>query len=254
MQILELVITSIVSGVVGAIVGIFFGMCRRELSYLRPMHKLLRDLASDSQNLNIFIGVFSIPQFSVVREKFTDVKVLELTNITEITSKESAESLSYVLSLLREVRSYRNLGVVNSEELRESDLNANIICIGGPATNKVTKRIIDSEEIWIPYKYLKEEEKIERIIGKKEEWTANEETDYGVIIKTENSCSPNKWIFILFGISGFGSVGACYFLWSRFKNLVDQFGNGPFGVLVKVNKKIGYASAAQVDSVIPAKQ
>ncbi|MBU7029407.1 MAG: hypothetical protein HXS48_20900 [Theionarchaea archaeon] len=249
MEIIEIIITAGLSGVIGAGTGILSNICWRKITYLRPIKKLLCDLANDSQKLKIFVPIFSIPQFAEVKDRITGRKAITLDNITEITSKDSAECLPYVLSLLREVRAHRNLEIVNSEEFRESDLDSNMICIGGPLTNKVTEKIMSSEESWMPYKYEKEEEKIIKVMTENREWVADLETDYGVIIKTKNPFFSGKWIFIFFGISGCGTVGAGYYFWSSFKDLVDQFGNRPFGIVVRVNRRIGYISATQVDYV-----
>lgn len=250
MEIIELVITAGLSGVIGAITGILTNICWRKATYLRPIRKLLCDLANDAQELKIFMPTFSIPPSAEVKDRISDRRVLTLDNITEITSKDSAECLSYILSLLREVRAHRNLEIVSSEEFRKSDLNSNIICIGGPITNKVTEKIMNSEESWMPYRYEKEEQRIKRVINENGEWIANLETDYGVIIKTRNPFFSGKWVFIFFGISGCASAGASYFFWSSFKDLVDQFGNRSFGIVVKVNRKIGYISATQVDYIV----
>lgn len=249
MDIIELITTAVLSGVIGAGTGILSNTCWRKITYLRPLKKLLCDLANDSHKLRIFMPVLSVPQFAEVRDRITDKKVLNLDNITKITSKDSAECLSYILSLLREIRAHRNLEIVNSEEFRESDLDSNLICIGGPLTNKVTEKIINSEESWMPYKYENEEGKIRKMIKENAEWSADIETDYGVIIKTRNPFSSGRWIFIFFGISGSASTGGSYFFWSNFKDLVDQFGNKPFGIVVRVNKEVGYISATQIDYV-----
>jgi hypothetical protein len=251
MEITELVITAGLGGVIGAGTGIISNICWRKITYLRPIKKLLCALANDSQRLKIFVRTFSIPQFAEVRDRISGKKAITLDNITEITSKDSAECLSYILSLLREVRAHRNLEIVNSDEFRESDLDSNMICIGGPITNKVTEKIMNSEESWMPYKYEKEEQKIRKVMSENGEWIADMETDYGVIIKTRNPFFSGKWIFIFFGISGCASAGASYFFWSSFKDLVDQFGNKSFGIVVRVNREIGYISATQVDYVTP---
>jgi hypothetical protein len=250
MEIIELVITAGLGGVLGSITGIFSNICWRKATYLRPIRKLLCDLANDSQELKIFMPTFSIPQFAEVKDRTSGRRVVTLDNITEITSKDSAECLSHILSLLREVRAHRNLEIVSSEEFRESDLDSNIICIGGPITNKVTEKIMSSRESWMPYKYEKEEQKIKRMINEDGEWIADAEIDYGVIIKTRNPFFSGKWIFIFFGISGCASAATSYFFWSSFKNLVHQFGNRSFGIVVKANRRIGYISATQVDSVV----
>ena len=71
--------------------------------------------------------------------------------------------------------------------------------------------------------------------------------DYGVIIKAKNPFSLDKSIFIFAGLSGDASVGAAYFFQNRFKELVKKYGGNSFGVIIEVDREIGYKSAEPVD-------
>lgn len=146
--------------------------------------------------------------------------------------------------MLMSVRSPRNLDIISSEEYRDSDLDSNIICIGGPLTNEVTRRILESQRSWTPYKF--EEGKI-RKTGGTQEWTITEEVDHGIIIKTKNPFFANKWVFIFAGLSGDASVGASFFFQSKFRKLVAQFKDEPFGVVINVDRRTGYMSSRQID-------
>lgn len=245
MNIWDLIISASISGIVGAITGIVSSMIWKEIVYSRPAKKIFCKMADDLEQLRIFTGMFSIPEHAAIMDLSTKQVTSELHNIQEITSTASARSLSFVLALLISVRSSKNLEVVDSEKFRDSDLDSNIICIGGPLTNKVTRRIYDSENGWLPYKY--EEGKIKKV-GGIEEWTTTRDVDHGIVMKTENPFSPQKWILIFFGLSGDASLGAAYYFQSRFRNLVRQFGDKHFGIVVRIDRRTGYMSAIQVDS------
>ena len=244
MNIVDLIISASISGVIGAFTGIVFSIMWRRMTYLRPARKILSTVADDSQQLKIFFRIFQIPEHTIIKDLFTGQITGQLHGIQKISSTASAECLSFVLTMLMSVRSPRNLDIISSEEYRDSDLDSNIICIGCPLANEVTRRILESQRSWTPYKF--EEGKIRKTDGT-QEWTITEEVDHGIIIKTKNPFFANKWVFIFAGLSGDASVGASFFFQSKFKKLVAQFKDEPFGVVINVDRRTGYMSSRQID-------
>jgi hypothetical protein len=219
---------------------------QRWRTFKKPVRKIMGILAKDSQQIKVFVGTFPIPRYAAIKDKITEQEVMSLVNIPEITSIISAKCLSFIFAFLMSARSVENIDIISSNDYRESDLSSNIICIGGPITNKVTRSIFELENIWLPYEFIGER------IRKKEgngEWTITNEIDHGVIIKTRNPFSAEKWIFIFAGLSGDASIGASYYFQCKFRDLADQSGNGPFGAIVEVNRKAGYLSARKIDHI-----
>jgi len=215
-------------------------------TFKKPVRKIMGILAKDSQQIRIFVGTFPIPKYTAIKDKVTEQEVISLFNIPEITSVVSAKCLSFIFAFLMSARSIENIDIISSNEFRESDLSSNIICIGGPITNKVTERILMLQNIWLPYEFG-----VDRI-RKKEgngEWTITDEVDHGIIIKTKNPFSRKKWIFIFAGLSGDASIGASFYFQCRFRDLAAQSGDEPFGAIIEVDRKAGYMSARKIDHV-----
>lgn len=213
-------------------------------TFKQPIRKIMGILTKDSQQIRIFVGTFPIPRYTAIKDKVTKQEVMSLYNIPEITSIVSAKCLSFIFAFLMSARSIENINIISSNDYRESDLSSNIICIGGPTINKVTKRIFELQDIWLPYEFKGEG------IRKKEgngEWTITDEVDHGIIIKTKNPFSAKKWIFIFAGLSGDASIGASFFFQCKFRDLAAQLGDGPFGAVIEVNRKAGYMSARKID-------
>lgn len=249
MSTFEVLSGAFVSVVFAYVLGAVSPKLHRKLMYLRPAKKLLDSMADENQELMITIGAFQIPPHSSIREKFSNFEAVELTGITEITSVSSAYCISFILTFLASMRSYENIVIIDSAKFSPEYYDSNIVTIGGPMTNVVTKRILEYEEDWLPYKFTKlpSGEVIAEKTDKKKTWHITQRKDYGVIIKAKNPFSLDKSIFISAGLSGDASVGSAYFFQNRFKELVKKYGGNPFGVIIEVDREIGYKSAEPVD-------
>jgi hypothetical protein len=249
MSTFEVLTGAFISAVFAYVLGTVSPKFLRKLMYLRPAKKLLGSLADDNQELKIVIGTFQIPPRSSIREKFSNFEAVELTNIPEITSVSSAYCASFILTFLASMRSYENIETIDSAKFSPEHYDSNIMTIGGPMTNIVTKKILEYQEDWLPYEFTKlpSGEVIIEKTDRKKTWHITPRKDYGVIIKAKNPFSLNKSIFIFAGLSGDASVGSAYFFQSRFKELVRKYGRNSFGVIIEVDREIGYRSAQSVD-------
>lgn len=240
---------TLIEPLIGALIGLFAGIIGTRIwrwkKDLHPARKILDTVKDDSEQLKIFIKTFPISSKAPIPDR-TEGRIWILENMQEITSVASARCVSFILAFLTPIRSFKNIEIISSERLRDSDLDSHVICIGGPLTNEVTRKIFELPGVWFPYKFG--DGGIKRIEGT-EKWIATTSTDYGVIIKTENPLSPKKWIFIFAGLFGDASVGSSYFFQARFRDLAKQFGNKSFGIIIKVNRELGYTSAIQIDQV-----
>lgn len=229
------------------IARILFEKFENRRTFREPVRKIMGTLADNSQQIRIFVGTFPIPRYTAIKDEITEQEVMSLRNIPEITSVVSAKCLSFIFAFLMSARSIENIDIISSNEFRESDLSSNIICIGGPVTNQVTQRVFLFQGIWLPYVF--EADRIRKKEGSGE-WTITDEVDHGIIIKTKNPFSPERWIFILAGLSGDASTGASFYFQCRFRDLAAQFGDKSFGAVIEVDRKAGYTSAHMVDYVV----
>jgi hypothetical protein len=121
-------------------------------------------------------------------------------------------------------------------------LNSNIICIGGPTTNKATRELFE-RKLDFPYEFERERQVrfIMSRIDESKKWYSTAQVDYGLIIRVKNPFSAGKWIFILAGLGPKGTVGAGYYLSEKIKDIAKDFDkDDQFGIVLKAEKELDY--------------
>jgi hypothetical protein len=228
------------------------GEIRRWYTYTRPVRKMLGAMGDNSQQLRLFFRIFQ-GDVTIRNEH----GIWQLAGINEVTSVATARSLTYLLGLFMSMRSDENIEFVSAEKLPDF-LDSNIVCIGGPNTNEATEKVfkIKDQDMWFPYVFEGEEEgkggiaKMDRT-KKTEKWCSGEGIDYGMIIKTRNPYFKEKWILILAGMGPVATTGASFFFHSKREQLAKRFKNRPFGIVVKIDARLGYKSAKEIDYSVP---
>lgn len=158
---------------------------RKIKSFWRPLY---------SNDLQVVIGKF---------EKFGDFEPTGLIGLGDAIAL--AELGKYF-----EKFEFSGFKIVFSDHLKGDNLKTNLILLGGPDANPITKAALkfipstiteDASGIAI---YDSLQEKL-YIPSKKDESSKEVSKDYGVIIKTENPFDKKKDILIIYGAYGFGT-------------------------------------------------
>lgn len=237
------ILTAFIGAFIGAISGIFFTRIWKFYTYTRPVRKILDTMAKDSQQLNLFFEIFPIGGYAEIITQKTHMCVI---GIEEITSVATAKCLAHVLTLLGYVRSEKNMNYIDSRKFSESDLDSNIICIGGPNTNEATKKLF-GRDIKFPYTFKGEKVKFEIAKADGKSWHSTEKADYGLIIRMRNPFSSKKWVLILAGLGPQGTVGAGYYFSEEIKTIAKDFGKEEqFGIVVEVEKELDYRFGTRI--------
>lgn len=73
-------------------------------------------------------------------------------------------------------------------------------------------------------------------------------TDYGLVVKLKVVRHGSEKIYlVLAGLGPTGTLAACYYLTENIVGLHDRFKSSPFGLVVRVDKDLGYTSTEEVE-------
>lgn len=222
-------------------------------------------IVDDSQQLNIFFEIIEIGKDALIctRSNATASWMLKyrLRNIPEITSVATAKCLEYLLESLAFVRSDKNMSLENislidSKEFRESDVDSNIICIGGPNANAALKSIFEQGISEFPYEFKGRDTDM-KIVKRDEdvEWPPSNEKeevfdDYGLLLKAKSG--KRTCIFVLAGLGTEATMGVGYYLKHNIAQLDKDYQGEPFGVVVGIRGN--YRSATRIDGSPPVQK
>jgi hypothetical protein len=112
-----------------------------------------------------------------------------------------------------EILSDIDFKIADSLQLQGDDLKSNLILIGGPGINNITKRVLNmiKSQLSLSFSSLTGRTVVrDSRTGKEYELSRNRDTgevteDYAMIIKTQNPLNPCKLVLIIAGISGYGT-------------------------------------------------
>ena len=143
---------------------------------------------------------------------------------------------------------YKSIKIKNlySKQLSSLDLiNENIVSIGGPKRNSVTKRLM--ELIDCRYSFDDKGNMIDNKTNKQYSPVKAESNDYyiedyGIIAKIKLSPGTEKWVFVIAGCHTEGVMGAARYILSldregekRVRELAKEFKEDSFQIAIKVN-------------------
>ncbi len=123
-----------------------------------------------------------------------------------------------------------------------------LICVGGPAANSKSKKILDlPENKW--YGIGKSPESNKRGIYLKSIGNVIEDEPsrrYGLILKLRHPDDPNHSLIVCTGNGEWGTSGACWYLSEKWRKLYHKFGTKSFALLLEVDPECD-ASAREVE-------
>ena len=120
----------------------------------------------------------------------------------------------------------------------ESYKRCNLVLIGGPARNHVTRKVLETLDLasrFEEYSLYNGTQIYEPVTDEEE----HIKVDYGLVVKTVSPFSENRLIYIMAGCRAYGTVGAASLLISAkgAKMIAGYSGNEGFEGLVRVNIK-----------------
>jgi DNA-binding transcriptional ArsR family regulator len=133
------------------------------------------------------------------------------------------------------------LNVKLDTEIRDSDLNNNLILIGGPVVNKITEKVNDS----LPINFKKDNNWIIYSSLTKNSYPQDE---VGIIVKAPNPLNPSKYILLVAGKRYAGTKAALIGIIKHFKDVCKGNMSNP-NFMAKVVEGIDMDSDGMVDSV-----
>lgn len=206
--------------------GLFLG--QRFIQYIQnqlPAKKLLGDFVDNNAPCKLFVRDLILESGSKVLSIEPRVGVGCVPNVPVLWPEVEGLGISYVLNVLGNVGKTKNINIVKMSE-DKGEWNANIIVLGAQAQksfdfythmNKVAYSM-DGQHI-----YNQRHKIIEMENG----------YGYGLILKAQNPSKDNGFGFLIGGFGVLGTLASAYYFRTNFKKLGKDFGNKPFGIIVR---------------------
>lgn len=229
--------TSLISGVISSIlavllVEIYFGLKRKY------EHHRLKQIIDFRNKSCIIITSIHHQQTSAGTIHFQD-----------------AYAFSYVFDLCN--RLGKNVEFVPYHRATELMEPLDVICIGGPHSNKITSYYLEKYCPNFSFDYqtgsLEKESDIKKGKGYRgpvtgftcgnQQYLVNSDIELGLLFKiTSDELEQERTVHLIFGCSGIGTGGAAYYLWRYYPLLHQEFGNGKYAIAIKIRRNEGYKS------------
>ena len=149
---------------------------------------------------------------------------------------EDVQAAASVMSLLKPLTP-QTLEPITDEDLLHG-WDRCIICIGSPLSNSKAEHLMEDIEpsvvSWIETPEDQYNQQL-RVHGKL--YTSTQKEDYGLILKIENKHSKGDFVFIIAGITQFGTIEAARYLKKKWKKLNNKADRNPFICVIKVEKR-----------------
>jgi hypothetical protein len=141
-----------------------------------------------------------------------------------------------------------NIEIITAKEFTEKCWDADLILIGSGFANPKTEAALDSFNS--PLRFSADRAHIVREPARPGEpelqWPApgaDGGSDYGLIVKLKViRHGVERVVLVLAGLGPTGTLAACYYLTDNVIPLYEEFQSSPFGLVVRVNKDLGYSS------------
>lgn len=155
---------------------------------------------------------------------------------------EDLEAFGYIYGLFH-YHGFRNTTVSFDDA---NDSSGNVICIGGPGANLETRKLLAYFRNIL--EFITDHSVTNLHIHKSGTvYSADENYDYGLVLKVEFPPRSNKYYLVLAGIWGEGTAGAAYYFAKNIKDICSKFGFGQFCIVVRINKMIGHRKPEPIE-------
>lgn len=203
-------------------------LSQKLLVFLRnqlPAKKLLGDFSNNKTACKLFVRDLFLEDGSKVISVEPRTGMGYVPNIPVLWPEVEGLGISYILNVLGNVGKTKNINIIKMSQ-DKGEWNANIIVFGAQAQksfdfykhmNNVAYSM-DGAHIY---------DQRHKIIDMESGY------GYGLILKAENPSKDKSYGFLIGGFGVLGTLAAAYYFRTNFKKLGNDFGNKPFGVIVR---------------------
>ena len=146
-----------------------------------------------------------------------------------------------------------SLRIITAKEFDDSCWDDDLILIGSGFANPKSEAALRMLES--PLRFSEDRKQIvgdpERAGDPETRWPQPGEdgrSDYGLITKLKSKRNDKERVYIvLAGLGPTGTLAACYYFSQHIVDLYGRFGSSPFGLVVRVDKDVGYISTSPVE-------
>jgi hypothetical protein len=196
MDVIGQVLIGLLTTFIGFVLGLAWQMSRRQITYWRA-RRFWRPFFSDDMK--------------IVMARFREFDAFEASGLVGVGGMQAAAELVSLLDDLGFRRMGRTIDIVYHDQLPGDLSGVNVVCIGGPDGNQVTRRILEGIDHTIalgdPKRYeisirdtsTGQTYKPERERGK------NVILDYGLLVKAPNPFDPQRTVLVFAGSFGYGT-------------------------------------------------
>jgi hypothetical protein len=200
MAVVGQILIGLLTTFIGFLLGVAWQMSRRRITYWRARR---------------FWRPFFSGDMKIVMARFREFDAFEASGLVGVGGMQAAAELVSLLDDLGLRRMGRNIDIVYHDQLPGDLYGVNIVCIGGPDGNQVTRRILEriehtialgdpqrheisirdanTDEVYNPERELDRE-------GRK-----NVTLDYGLLVKAPNPFDPRRTVLVFAGSFGYGT-------------------------------------------------
>jgi hypothetical protein len=152
-----------------------------------------------------------------------------------VVSECEIRSASYIINALS---TYRKLAVeVMSDTTAFENLDRTFVALGSPSSNEISDLIQrEPNNEFLEFRqegsegFIFDKKGGRKFVGFKEP----ARKDYGMVLRLPNLRFPGHFFFVCAGLGEWGTSGAAWYLATKWRDLLREFGNSPFGIAVEV--------------------
>jgi len=230
---------SIISPLVGAIIGFIIEFLRRKLNeYLRfrkPILKVLDGLVTNKDSL-LVLSTISSEEYEDMKGEIIDFSYNPREKF--VTMVHDAWGLTLIDNLLRRGGKKDTIDSKISTFFRDSDWEHDLLLMGSPLSNKETENALTNSPVQFS---TDAKEIIDRT--KNARWSGSADRDYGIVVKLSNR---DKVIIVVAGLGPMGTAGAAHYLSTNFRKIAGKFSTHSFAVVLQIDRSKGYGQWEEI--------
>lgn len=157
-------------------------------------------------------------EVSFIFGSIEDLRFRHKEKINYTTPTESIYFSAYIRAYLDRTQGIgRRISLQISKEIEPLQLENDLVIVGGPINNEITKRILASDNELAPI-YFENYTIVSKVTGKKYSAKVDEEgrvtQDYCALVSMPNPWAESKWIVLFCGSRAYGSIFSSNFVFS----------------------------------------
>ena len=242
--------SDLIASVILIILGWFINRLWILLRRLLPISKALGRIHGDQERVIIVIPSFYANVRNLLKNIQSPTQVIMWASQLPLYSEGDASCLLFIYStLLYAGKNYRNIEIKSDIEITGDDLRENLICIGA-GSNEISRNFFESLEHSINFEYTATTFGTSiRNKRNNQQYTASNQDDFSIILKTINPNNNQKDIIIFAGLGPVGTKGAGYFFyrdWRTISNRSQYRTRNNYIILLQVNQN-DYTRLSEID-------